>query len=73
MEQLPYESPSAFVECPPEVHQILIDFRDIKPNELPDELAPLKNIQHAINFVSESNLPNLPHYIMNPVEYAELR
>lgn len=41
------ESPRAFVEYPPEVHQILTDFRNIMPVELPDELS----------FIETSNMP----------------
>jgi len=36
------ESSSARVRFPPEVCQILSDFSDIMPDELPDELPPLK-------------------------------
>jgi len=67
------ESSSALVGFPPEVHQILTDFSDIMPDELPDELPPLRDIQHAIDFVSGFNLPNLPQYRMNPTEHAQLR
>lgn len=67
------ESPSASVEYPPEIHQIITDFRDIMFDKLHDELPPLRDIQHVIDFVSGSNLPNLPHYRMNHIAYAELR
>ncbi|PKA50608.1 hypothetical protein AXF42_Ash013823 [Apostasia shenzhenica] len=33
----------------------------------------MRDIQHAIDFVPESTLPNLPHYRLNPTEHAELK
>jgi len=67
------ESPKMSVAILPEVRQIISDFSDIMPVELPDELPLLCDIQHAIDFVPGSNLSNLSHYRMNPIEHAELR
>ena len=51
---------------------MLKEFADIVPNELPCELPPLRDIQHAIDLVPGSQLPNLPYYRINPNERAEL-
>ncbi|XP_078433679.1 uncharacterized protein LOC144704971 [Wolffia australiana] len=56
----------------PEVSWLVAEFADVFPAELPCELPPLRNIQHAIDFVPGASLPNLPHYRMDPVKYEEL-
>ena len=68
------EVPSDFsiVDVPLEVKNLLDDFVDIVPDELPSEIPPLRDIQHAIDLVPGSQLPNLPHYRMNPKEREEL-
>ena len=65
-------SDSSIVDVPLEVKNLLDDFVDIVSDELPSELPPLIDIQHAIDLVPGSQLPNLPHYRMNPKERDEL-
>ena len=61
-------SNSSIVDVPLEVKNLLDDFVDMVPDELPSELPPLRDIQHAIDLFPGSQLPNLPHYRMNPKE-----
>ncbi|XP_022889497.1 uncharacterized protein LOC111405037 [Olea europaea var. sylvestris] len=68
--EVPSESP---ILTPDEVQSILQEFRDVFPEDLPDLLSPLRDIQHAIDLVPGSSLPNLPHYRMNRTEHAELQ
>lgn len=52
---------------------IVREFQDMFPKDLPDELSPMRDIQHAIDLIPKATLPNLPHYHMNPIEHAELK
>ena len=54
------------------VDMVLDDFVDMVLDELLSELPPLRDIQHAIDLIPSSQLPNLPHYRMNPKEREEL-
>ena len=65
-------SDSSSVDVPLEVKNLLDDFVDMVPKELPNDLPPLRDIQHAIDLVPGSQLPNVPHYRMNPKEKEEL-
>ena len=40
----------------------LQEFASLFPAELPNSLPPNRSIQHFIDFISGSILPNLPHY-----------
>ncbi|RVW77677.1 Retrovirus-related Pol polyprotein from transposon 297 [Vitis vinifera] len=60
-------------EYPTNVHKILDDFSDLWPVELPNQLSPMRDVQHAIDLIPGASLPNLPAYRMNPIEHAELK
>ncbi|XP_038975300.1 uncharacterized protein LOC103717641 [Phoenix dactylifera] len=58
---------------PEEMTSLLKEFEDITPEDLSDQLPPMRNIQHAIDLVPGATLPNSPHYRLNPIEHAELK
>ena len=59
----------ALGEHPQEVVEVLEEFQDVFQDDLPDQLPPLRDIQHVIDLVPGSTLPNLPRYRMNPTEH----
>ena len=58
---------------PPSLVPLMTDFMDVFPEELPPLLPPKREMQHAIDLIPGSNLPNLPHYRMSLTEHEELR
>ena len=65
-------SKEPIASIPREMELVFREFQDVFPKELPNELPPMRDIQHAIDLVPRATLPNMPHYQMNPSEQAEL-
>ncbi|KAF8083326.1 hypothetical protein N665_0781s0004 [Sinapis alba] len=53
--------------------KLLQDYSDVFPEDIPQGLPPIRGIEHQIDFVPGSALPNKPAYRTNPVETKELQ
>ncbi|XP_021775237.1 uncharacterized protein LOC110739089 [Chenopodium quinoa] len=62
-----------FVSQNPKLAQLIKDFEDVFPDELPKELPPLRGIEHQIDLIPGAPLPNKPAYRCNPLETKELQ
>uniref|UniRef100_A0A2N9HYV7 Reverse transcriptase domain-containing protein n=1 Tax=Fagus sylvatica TaxID=28930 RepID=A0A2N9HYV7_FAGSY len=49
------------------------EFEDVFPEEMPNELPPIRGIEHQIDFVPGAAIPNRPAYKSNPEETKELQ
>lgn len=58
---------------PPEAVSLLEEFANLIPIELPEGIPLMHDIQHCIDLIPSSSLPNLPHYRMSPKEHEILQ
>uniref|UniRef100_A0A2N9I515 CCHC-type domain-containing protein n=1 Tax=Fagus sylvatica TaxID=28930 RepID=A0A2N9I515_FAGSY len=49
------------------------EFEHVFPKEMPNELPPIRGIEHQIDFVPGAAIPNRPAYRSNPEETKELQ
>jgi len=57
----------------PLLNPLLHDFSHVFPQEIPHGLPPKRSIQHKIDLIPGSTLPNKPAYRMNPQETHEIQ
>ncbi|XP_074288868.1 uncharacterized protein LOC141614014 [Silene latifolia] len=55
------------------IRELLVEFSDVFPDELPDGLPPKRGIEHQIDLLPGAALPNKPAYRCNPEEAKELQ
>jgi len=54
------------------VKNLLKEFDDLFPEEIPHGLPPLRGIEHQIDLIPRVSLPNRPTYRTNPEETKEI-
>ena len=60
-------------DSPPELTELLQEFQDVFPLDLPEGLPPVRGIEHQIDFIPGAQIPNKPTYRSNPQEALELQ
>lgn len=58
---------------PAEVRDLIDQYMDVFPADLPSRLPPFRGIEHQIDLVPGASLPNKPAYRTNPFETKELQ
>ncbi|XP_074318665.1 uncharacterized protein LOC141655484 [Silene latifolia] len=58
---------------PLEFRELLNDYEDVFPSELPSGLPPLRGIEHQIDFIPDTTLPNKAAYQSDPKASQELQ
>jgi hypothetical protein len=55
------------------ITNLLQEFKDVFPAEIPPGLPPLREIEHQIDLISGASLPNRAAYRTNPEETKEIQ
>ncbi|KAE9592380.1 putative nucleotidyltransferase, Ribonuclease H [Lupinus albus] len=66
-------NPSKEGELPMFVENLLQEFGDVFPREVPHGLPPIRGIEHQIDLIPGASLPNRPAYRCNPTETKEIQ
>nr|GEX76730.1 reverse transcriptase domain-containing protein [Tanacetum cinerariifolium] len=53
-------------KAPLQVQPLLKEFADVIPDDIPPRLLAIRDIQHCIDLIPSSTIPNRPAYRMNP-------
>src|SRR5438128_11076212 len=63
----------ASIALPPAVANLLQDYVDVFPPEIPPGLPPMRGIEHKIDLIPGASLPNRAAYRANPEETKEIQ
>ena len=55
-----------------ELQELLEEFKDVFPQDIPSGLPPIRGIEHQIDFLPHASLPNRLAYKTNPLEAKDL-
>jgi hypothetical protein len=61
------------LDITPAVTKLLQDYADVFPKELPPGLPPIRGIEHQIDLIPGTQLPNHALYHTNPDETKEIQ
>jgi hypothetical protein len=61
------------LDIPPAVSNLLLEYADVFPTDLPPGLPPLRDIEHQIDLIPGTQLPNRAPYRTNPDETKEIQ
>jgi hypothetical protein len=68
-----YSIEAASIALPPAVANLLQEYMDVFPSELPLGLPPMRGIEHKIDLIPGTSLPNCATYRTNPDETKEIQ
>ncbi|XP_051142151.1 uncharacterized protein LOC127259052 [Andrographis paniculata] len=63
----------SFAHLSPPFVDLLKEFEDVFPDDIPPGLPPLRGIEHCVDFVLGASIPNRPTYRCNQKESEEIR
>jgi len=55
------------------MEQLLKEYHDVFPQDIPHGLPPQRGIEHNIDLIPGASLPNRPAYKSNPEEIKEIQ
>ncbi|GKC60586.1 reverse transcriptase, partial [Tanacetum coccineum] len=67
------DEPTTTSEIPRVVKEVLDEFRDVMPTELPKKLPPRREVDHQIELIPGAKPPTMTPYRMAPPELMELK
>jgi len=68
-----HDEPKSAIPTNPTAKSLIQNFCHLFPEEKPTSLPPKKDIQHHIDLIPSSILPNKPSYRMNPKETIDIK
>ncbi|KAH9780740.1 hypothetical protein KPL71_008197 [Citrus sinensis] len=70
---VPMQAGHLLLGRPSSITSLLQEYEDVFPEEAPHGLPPIRGIEHQIDFVPSTAIPNRPAYKSNPEETKELQ
>ena len=68
-----YYIDDTFIALPPAIANLLQEYTDVFPSEIPPRLPHVRSIEHKIDLIPGASLPNRAAYRTNPEETKEIQ